>query len=76
MYKLTREQKVALLRVAARRDGFEIDGETPGRTLDARSRAAYRSARRAGSFGFGGDCFCVDFAGMFLGIERDGYTHS
>ena len=26
--------------------------------------------------GTGGDCIMVEWAGMWLGIERDGYTHS
>lgn len=34
----------------------------------------YREIRRA--VHYGRDCLMLQWAGMWLGIERDGYTHS
>jgi hypothetical protein len=36
----------------------------------------YRRFRKKVQPFFGGDCVMVPYAGMWLGIERDGYTHS
>ena len=35
---------------------------------------SYRQFRRTVQFGY--DCVMVQWCGMWLGIERDGYTHS
>lgn len=53
---LTKQQRLALKRVAQRLD------------------VTYRALRRKVLPGPG--CVMVPFAGMFLGIEKDGYTHS
>ena len=61
----TKEQRAALWRVYTR-------------TLEGTNRAPcirdYRRWRRTVQQGY--DCYMVQFAGMWLGIERDGYTHS
>lgn len=36
----------------------------------------YRRFRKSVQPFFGGDCIMVPYAGMWLGIESDGYTHS
>jgi hypothetical protein len=35
---------------------------------------SYRAFRRAAHYGY--DCIMVYWHGMWLGIEKDGYTHS
>lgn len=59
---LTKPQRAALARVYRR---ILADGQ-PGPT--------YRAFRRTVQPGPG--CVLVPFAGMWLGIEPDGYTHS
>ncbi len=60
MVKTNRAQREALLRVYQR--------DWAGRP------ATYRAFRRTVQPGPG--CILVPFAGMWLGIEPDGYTHS
>lgn len=57
---LTRAQREALKRVWQR---LEV-------------RPSYLAFRRTVQPYIGGDCVLVPFAGMWLGIEKDGYTHS
>jgi hypothetical protein len=65
MVYLTKQQRHALHKVHQR-------------VLDAQAPSAkplpYRQFRR--TVAPGPDCVMVRFAGMWLGIERDGYTHS
>ena len=68
--KLTREQRVALHRVFLRK--YPRINEL--RKSDA--RALYRQFRREAVSAIGGECVMIPFAGMWLGIEKDGYTHS
>jgi hypothetical protein len=67
MIHLTRAQRVAFKRVYMR-------------ILDAQKPSArpmrYRELRAKVQGYPGGDCVLVPFAGMWLGIEKDGYTHS
>lgn len=60
---LTRQQRTALHRV------YQRTLENPGK-----QPLTYRQFRRKVEAGF--DCIMVPFANMWLGIERDGYTHS
>ena len=62
MVKLTREQRVALKRVYDRALADE------GRFI------SYREFREQVQPGY--DCVMIERAGMWLGIEKDGYTHS
>lgn len=64
MITLTRAQREALKRVWQRLE------PTPSR------RPSYLAFRRTVQPYIGGDCVLVPFAGMWLGIEKDGYTHS
>lgn len=72
MINLTKEQRKALARVyrrivseaRERRIGFDLVTRVP----------TYRKFRK--TVQPGPDCIMVPFAGMWLGIERDGYTHS
>lgn len=64
MVRLNRAQRVALKRVYDRT-------VHENQTCDTRS---YRTFRRGVEHGPG--CVMVRFAGMWLGIEPDGYTHS
>lgn len=62
MVNLTRPQRLAVARIVSR-----VHGDNP--TL-----AQYRAIRRTVRPGPG--CVMIPFAGMWLGIEPDGYTHS
>jgi hypothetical protein len=64
MLRTTRAQRLALARIHAR----ILSGDNPDWTL------TYRCFRRTVLPGPG--CIMVPFAGMVLGIEPDGYTHS
>ena len=61
--KLTKEQKVALKRVYDR--GTDWWRDRP---------ESYLAYRRTVQQGY--DCIMVPAAGIWLGIEKDGYTHS
>ncbi len=62
----TKAQRQALLRVYQR-----LQNTDTGTTL------TYREFRKTVQPTFGcDDCIMVRFASMWLGIERDGYTHS
>ena len=61
MIVLTREQRVALKRVYDR--GCDTD-------------KTYRQYRKEVQYHYSGDCIMVWWHSMWLGIERDGYTHS
>lgn len=65
---LTKEQRKALWGVFLRTQPEMREGVTM--LVDS-----YRQFRRAVKYGFDG-VVMVPFAGMWLGIERDGYTHS
>ena len=68
---LTRAQRVALHRVFLRKYPYINELRPDDR------RALYRRFRRQAVpeiAGFG--AIMIPFAGMWLGIERDGYTHS
>jgi hypothetical protein len=57
---ITRAQRVSLHRIWLRND----QGLT------------YRQFRKTATHGIGMDCILVQWSGMWLGIEPDGYTHS
>ena len=68
MQTLSREQRVALKRVYDR-----------GQRSTNRSQAyqgTYREFRKTAYVNTMMDCVLVQWCGMTLGIERDGYTHS
>jgi hypothetical protein len=74
MIRTTRAQRVALFRVFQRDNASRI---SPGR--DEYGKCAtddYRAFLRTVRPYFGGECIMVPRWGMWLGIERDGYTHS
>lgn len=62
---LTHEQRLALKRIYDR---------GPSWFGDASYLTSYRAFRRTVRHGF--DCIMVPAAGMWLGIETDGHTHS
>ena len=66
---LTKQQRVALKCVFDRGPIYLTE-------RDARHdiRQSYRQFRRAVVPGF--DCIMVPWCGMWLGVERDGHTHS
>jgi hypothetical protein len=70
---LTREQRVALKKVFDRQ---QLPAPVPGPDYFGWARyLTYRQFRRLvqpGTFG----CIMVPWCNMWLGIERDGYTHS
>lgn len=79
MIKTTRLQREALLRVFQREFPSWISPRSRkainGRVVKVPS-ILYRRFR-ATVHGFpGGDCIMVPWKGMWLGIEKDGYTHS
>jgi len=65
MLTTTRAQRESLLRIWQRIN----DARRPSQTT-----LPYRQFRK--TVAPGPDCLMVPFAGMWLGIERDGYTHS
>ena len=65
MTSITRPQRHALYRVWLR---------TQEPHVPLAQRPTYRAFRRTARPGF--DCLMVPYAGMHLGIEPDGYTHS
>jgi hypothetical protein len=72
MVRTTKEQRQALARVYHRTlDPVQFDPPSINRRAWLQG---YRAFRRTvhGSFG----CIMVPWAGMVLGIEPDGYTHS
>lgn len=74
MITLTRGQREALYKVWCRvRDG-ENDDAAAQIHESGKFCPSYRQFRRKAEPGW--DCIMVPFAGMWLGIERDGYTHS
>jgi delta-aminolevulinic acid dehydratase/porphobilinogen synthase len=58
----TKEQRKAMRRIYMRT------------VTESESTLTYRQWRRTVQQGY--DCLMVKFAGMWLGIESDGYTHS
>ena len=64
MVKTTRAQRLALSRIWHRR----IWGKP--------NHLTYREFRKTVVPYVGGGCVMVPWAGMWLGIEEDGYTHS
>jgi hypothetical protein len=70
MKRLTKQQKAALMRV------FQRNDPKPDHPINRREWfRRYRKFRRTAFVAFG-DCLMVPWAGMTLGIEADGYTHS
>lgn len=63
MITLTRPQRIALKRLYDRAAKSDPD-------------LTYRAFRRTVRPYFGDDCVLVPFAGMWVGIEPDGYTHT
>jgi hypothetical protein len=83
--RLTRAQREALLRVFVRTvedlDVFRLERHRavnsvrdPKVRLTPELKVMYRKFRR--TVQPGPDCVMVKFAGMWLGIEPDGHTHS
>ncbi len=71
MVKTTKAQRAALKRVFDRQP-IRSDGPEGGQRL-----LGYRAFRASIQPSFGCDgAVMVHWAGMWLGIERDGYTHS
>lgn len=76
MIKTTRAQREALKRVYERSPICAKPAGVPSRIINKREMT-YRQFRETvqPSFDTSG-CVMVHWAGMWLGIERDGYTHS
>jgi hypothetical protein len=69
MVRTTRLQREALLRVFTRRD------PKPDHPINVHAWwRRYRAFRRTAHAGY--DCIMIQWCGMWLGIEPDGYTHS
>ena len=66
MKVLTRAQREALRKVYRRLEGSRQPQDLP----------TYLEFRRTVQYAFYDDCIMLPFAGMWLGIEVDGYTHS
>jgi len=88
MVKTTRKQREALFKVFQRdfpgwltpTTRYAGDGPCPhcgqGQVIVKVPSLQYRRFRKKVQPFFGDDCVMVPFAGMWLGIETDGYTHS
>ena len=83
--KLTKQQRTALKRVYDRQplyrhitgalsDAFEKYPLSTTPQCEDQNPATYRQFRRTVQHGY--DCIMVNWCGMWLGIETDGYTHS
>lgn len=82
MTAITRAQREALKRVYDRqaltmtcRNGQRFADRWENYGHDRR-KMTYRQFRKLARPAFGIDCLMVPWCGMWLGIERDGYTHS
>ena len=85
MVKLTREQRLALKRVFDRqpliavtrmhRDHLTTFAEGGDHVKPGDAVLTYHQFRK-NMVHYGYDCIMVPWCGMWLGIERDGYTHS
>ena len=60
---LTKQQQVALKRIYDRETGMPDNW-----------KGSYLNFRRTVQQGY--DCIMIKWCGMWLGIEKDGYTHS
>ncbi len=84
MATITREQRIALKRVYDRcelGDRAASGGNLAtfqNRSFDQRCDhvKSYRQFRRTVQHSSYDDCIMVPWCGMWLGIEKDGYTHS
>ena len=85
MVKTTRKQREALFKIFQRDfPGWVSPGKryASGPTVGAGAALVkvptlqYRRFRKGVRPFFGDSCVMVPFAGMWLGIETDGYTHS
>jgi predicted transcriptional regulator of viral defense system len=65
---LSRAQREALYKVYRR--------DTEGERFTQISFRGYRAFRRTARYDTLCDCVMLPWCGMWLGIERDGYTHS
>ena len=70
MAKLNRRQREALANIYRR----ELDSDRIGTRRIPKTLKGYRAFRRTVQQSF--DCIMVPWAGMWIGIETDGYTHS
>lgn len=68
MPRITKPQQTALARLVTR------DADHAKDTPRVPTWANYRAARKAVHVGY--DCIMIFWCGMWLGIEKDGYTHS
>jgi hypothetical protein len=80
MIKTTRAQREALFKVFQRDfpnwiTPFKRRNISTNEIIPV-SSIAYRVFRKRVQPFFGGDCVMIQYAGMWLGIETDGYTHS
>ena len=79
---LTPEQAVALDRLFARdqqtvASNLEYEREQGTKLPDSYTRATWSDmATMRASVQVGYDCIMIKWRGMWLGIEKDGYTHS
>lgn len=72
MKPITRWQREALKRVYDRQASIGLPNvDEPGK-----GTPTYRQFRRKAIRASFDDCIMVQYAGMWLGIEPDGYTHS
>lgn len=76
MVKLTRPQREALKRVYLRIVAAAMPEPVPGKAGTFYVPTYRELRRKVQPTFFCDDCVMVPFAGMWLGIERDGYTHS
>jgi len=80
--KLTHHQRHALKAVFDRVPLYRTDlGGTATRDMhtsivSGQRPLTYREFRRTVQMEYSGDAILVPWCGMWLGIERDGYTHS
>jgi len=70
-YVLTQAQRASLLKVYRRQPSLNAMDPRKGRP-----GRSYLQFRKTARYDFLLECVMVPFCGMWLGIERDGHTHS
>jgi hypothetical protein len=76
MARLTREQRVALYNVYQRVPLDFLGRPVKAGVFRAQTGVSYYRFRHTVRPYIGGDCIIVPWCGMWLGIEKDGHTHS
>ena len=77
MVKLTREQRLSLKRIYDRCPLYKLAADPPPYSIPSNGPITYREFRKLVTPYFDNSgCIMVQWCGMWIGIEVDGYAHS